>query len=78
MNNPRIPNANGYLNTKFSAFEESHLYMLGVKKKPHKLAYLARENAMSGRHFEVKKGKIDRACHRSIMDGVIRQTGHKC
>lgn len=32
---------------------------------------------MSGRHLGLKKGKIDRACHRSIMDGVIRQMGHK-
>lgn len=49
-----------------------------LKKKSHKLfSYPARENAVSGRHLELKKGKIDGACHRSVMDGVIRQTGHK-
>lgn len=37
----------------------------------------ARENEMSGRPLELKKGMIDRACHGSIMDAVIRQVGHK-
>lgn len=64
--------------TKFSMFKETHWVLnVNLPYGPQLFSSPARENAMSGRHLEFKEGKIDRACHGSIMDAVIRQVGHK-